>query len=221
MKLRIAIAERRADQLRCQYFIAENYNQRYGIMFSEDVYDLEARIEPYPHRYILGTVDGEIVVAMGLYTHDTYTERYGDVEDDEIMAVLVEAGVGDQYVGFVRHELTKLVVKAGWEGYGLARVLHEAAHADRFMVGDEARPIVITMCALVSFMEHMLAPKGKVKGRFLAPFPRYPIHAAYRSDADPMETRMTIPSLDVPEALRTLQLPVEVELVRRAAPKGR
>ncbi|MCA9300778.1 MAG: hypothetical protein KDA28_17030 [Phycisphaerales bacterium] len=189
-------------------------------MFSEDVYDLDARIEPYPHRYIMGKVDGEIVVAMGLYTHDTYTERFGEVTDDEIRDVLEGAGVGDQYVGFVRHELTKLVVKSGWEGYGLARRLHEAAHADRFMVGDETRPVVITMCALVSFMEHMLAPKGKIKGRFLAPFPRYPVHSAYRSDQDPMETRMTIPSLDVPEALRTLELPIEVELIRRTVREG-
>lgn len=218
MKVRISIAESRADVLRCQYFIAESYNDRYGIMFSEDVYDLEARIEPYPHRYIMGTVEGEIVVAMGMYTHDTYTQRYGEVTDEDIGAVLEQAGVAEAYAGYVTHELTKLVVRRGWGRYGLARLLHEVAHAESFLVGDEPRPVVVTMCALVSFMEHMLAPKGRISARFLAPFPRYPVHAKYRNDQDPMETRMTIPSLDVPDELRQLRLPVEIEL---AAPAGR
>lgn len=217
MKIRISIAERRADVLRCQYFIAEHYNEHYGIMFSEDVYDLDARIEPYPQRYIMGTVNGEIVVAMGLYTRETYSERYGGVTEEEIRAALEAAGVAEAYKGHVKRELTKLVVRRGWEGYGLARLLHETAHSDAFIVGDETRPVLITMCALVSFMDRMLAPRGRIRARFLAPFPRYPVHSAYRSDKDPMETRMTIPSLDVPEDLRSRKLPFELELTGRAA----
>ena len=31
-------------------------------MFSEDMHDLAARIEPYPHRYLMATVDGELAL---------------------------------------------------------------------------------------------------------------------------------------------------------------
>ena len=122
MKLHISIASRRSEVLRCQYFIAEIYNKHYQIMFSEDIHNLEARIEPYPHRYLMGTVNGELVAAVGLYTRDTYVERYGAITDEEIQSQLLMAGVADQYQGAVKRELTKLVVKQGWEGLGLARL---------------------------------------------------------------------------------------------------
>lgn len=220
MKVLISVANRRADVLRCQYFIAENYNQNYAIMFSEDIYDLEARIEPYPHRYIMATVEGELVAAMGLYTRDTYVERYAGVTEEEIAGELARCGVAEQYAGAVKREMTKLVVKDGWTGRGLARLLHDVGHARAFIDADAGGPVVILVCARRSVYNSLFAPRGVVDSHFLAPFPRYPVHSAYRSEADPMETRVTIPAIDVPQELRDLPLPFETELAERATKKG-
>lgn len=215
MKLRISIAERRADVLRCQYFIAETYNKHYGIMFSEDEHDLEARIEPYPQRYLMGTVDGELVAAVGLYTRETYVERYGSITDDELLAMIEEAGVRDAYPTLSKRELTKLVVKEGWEGFGLARLLHTTGHATAFLEADAEAPVVVLVCAKISIIQSLFAPRGRVNSRFLAPFPRYPIHSDYRSDTDTMESRMSIPAVDVPADVRAQSLPIEIELPER------
>lgn len=220
MKFRLSIASRTAEVLRCQYFIAESYNKNFGIMFSEEIHNLEAKIEPYPQRYLMGTIDGELVATLALYTRDTYVERYGQITDEEIEQQLQAAGVADQYQGAVKRELTKLVVKEGWDGHGLARIIHTRAHARAFLEQDTTSPAIVMVCAKVSLLRHMYSPRGVIGSRFLAPFPRYPIHNAYRSDEDPMESRLTIPSLDVPEELRELQFPLEVEIGERPAPKG-
>lgn len=217
MKFHVSIAERRADVLRCQYFIAESYNKNYDIMFSEDIYDLDARIEPYPQRYLMGTVNGELVAALGLYTRDTYVERYGGVTDEEIQAHLVEAGVADQYEGAVKREVTKLVVKEGWQGFGFIRILHLAAHSRQFLDADAAGPVLVLGCAKVSFLRNIFAPRGRIGSHFLAPFPRYPIHSDYRSEKDPMESRLIIPEVDVPPDVRALTLPLDYEVPDRAS----
>lgn len=217
MRLRIAKAERHSEVLRCQYFIAEIYNKHYDIMFSEDIHNLEARIEPYPQRYLMGTVDGELVAALGLYTRDTYVERYGGITDEEIAAQLEEAGVAPHYGTPRKRELTKLVVKEGWEGFGLARHIHRAGMSRAFVEADADRPVVILVCSKISILRAMFAPRGEARARFLAPFPRYPVHAEYRSERDPMESRLTIPEVDVPAEIRDQVLPLEVEIPDRRA----
>ena len=223
MILRISIAKTRAEVLRCQYFIAEIYNKHYQIMFSEDGHDLDARIEPYPQKYLMGTVDGQLVCAVGLYTRNTYVERYGGITDDELQAKLEEAGVSEAYVGATRRELTKLVVRDGWESYGLARTILNAAHSRVFCEGDwdnDGRPVLLLICATMSILDRFFAPKGPVRARYLAPFPRYPIHSEYRSEKDPMQSRLIIPDVDIPAALRELALPVELEITARAPKVG-
>ena len=215
MKLRISVAERQADVLRCQYFIAEIYNRRYQIMFSEEVHDLEARIEPYPQRYLMGTVDGELVATLGLYTRNTYVERYGDVTEDDIHAELERAGALEQYAAHTLRELTKLVVADAWEGRGLVALMQRAAHADAFMEREAAAPVLVLVCGKVSLFKHLFYPRTEVRSRFLAPFPRYPMHAAYRTEADPMESRLIIPSVDVPREMREQTLPLEFEIPER------
>lgn len=212
MKFRIRVAESRGDVLRCQYLIAELYNRNYQIMFSEEIHDLEARIEPYPHRYLMGTIDGELVAALGLYTSNTYVERYGGITEAEIAEHLARSGVLESYTGYVRRELTKLVVHPRWEGRGLARLIHTTGHAAAFAEEGEDRPVLIMACGKVSVLSHLFSPKGKVTARWLAPFPRYPVHAAYRSETDGMESRLIIPAVDVPPEVRELQLPLEIEL---------
>ncbi|MBK9366252.1 MAG: hypothetical protein IPO67_22990 [Deltaproteobacteria bacterium] len=223
MILRISIAKTRAEVLRCQYFIAEIYNRHYQIMFSEDGHDLDARIEPYPQKYLMGTVDGLLVCAFGLYTRNTYVERYGGLTDEEVLGQLEEAGVADRYVGATRRELTKLVVRDGWESFGLARMILNAAHSRMFCEGDwdgDGRPVLLLICGKVSIIERFWAPKGPVRARYLAPFPRYPVHSEYRSEKDPMQSRLIIPDVDIPAALRELTLPVELEITARAPKVG-
>lgn len=223
MILRIAIAKTRAEVLRCQYFIAEIYNKHYQIMFSEDGHDLDARIEPYPQRYLMGTVDGLLVCAFALYTRNTYVERYGGVTDEEIQAQLEAAGVADRYAGATRRELTKLVVREGWESFGLARTILHAAHSRMFYEGgadDPDRPVLLLICGKVSIIERFWAPKGPVRARYLAPFPRYPVHSEYRSDKDPMQSRLIIPEVDIPASIREQSLPVELEITARSPKAG-
>ncbi|MCB9741015.1 MAG: hypothetical protein H6741_17090 [Alphaproteobacteria bacterium] len=212
MELTLSVARRHAELLRCQYFIAESYNRHYGIMFSEDMHDLAARIEPYPHRYLMATVDGELVGALGLYERETYVERYGAITRADIDAQLEAAGVQETYAQAPLRELTKLVVKAGWERRGLARLLHERSHSPDFIRLGVDGPVLLAVCGKISFLDHMFAPGGRIGSRFMAPFPRYPIHEAYRRDSDPMESRLIIPELDVPEALLATRLPLTLTL---------
>ncbi|MCK6521351.1 hypothetical protein L6R49_07905 [Myxococcota bacterium] len=219
MLLKISIAKTRAEVLRCQYFIAETYNRRYQIMFSEDSHDLDARIEPYPQKYLMGTVDGLIVCAFALYTRDTYVERYGGITDDEVQAELVASGVVDRYVNATRREITKLVVREGWESFGLARHIFHAALSRGFCEGDwdaDGRPVLLLVCATVSILDRFFAPKGPVHSHYLAPFPRYPIHSEYRSEHDPMQSRLIIPEVDIPPEIRELTLPAVFELPARS-----
>ncbi|MCB9796158.1 MAG: hypothetical protein H6741_25965 [Alphaproteobacteria bacterium] len=212
MRVELSVAERQSDVLRCQYFIAEIYNRHYDILFSEDMHDLEARIEPYPHRYLMARVEGELVAALGLYERDTYVQRYGGVLSEEIDAQLEAAGVAERYAGWVQRELTKMVVKPGWGSLGLARAVHEISHSPDFMSAGTDAPVLLTVCGKVSFLDRMFQPRGRIGSRFLAPFPRYPMHDAYRSSEDPMESRLIIPALDVPRDLLEARLPREVEL---------
>lgn len=212
MKLRISVAQRQAEVLRCQYFIAEIYNRRYQIMFSEEIHDLESRIEPYPQRYLMGTVNGEIVATLALYTQNTYVERYGGITPEEIRAQLEEAGVSEQYATYSTRELTKLVVADGWNHHGLAHRIHDASYAEAFMESDAEAPVLIFCCGRRKLLSHMFAPRGRVRSRIMAPFPRYAIHSRYRKEDDPMESHLTIPAVDVPDDLRRQVLPIEVEL---------
>lgn len=213
MRVRISVAERQADILRCQYFIAELYNKHFEIMFSEDMHDLGARIEPYPHRYLMAVgPEQELVGVIGLYVRETYVERYGEITAEDIDTLLAEAGQQEQYRDASVRELTKLVVRPDLYKLGLARALHEIAHCPDFLRWRADGPVLLTFCAKVSLIRSMLVPVGRISSRFLAPFPRYPIHDEYSSNDDPMESHLVIPELDVPQDLLQLHLPVELEL---------
>ena len=218
MKFTISVATRRADVLRCQYFIAETYHRRYGIMFSEDLHDIEARIEPYPHRYLVGSVDGELVATLGLYERDTYVARYGGITDEDIAARLAETGMTERYAGATWRELTKLVVRDDWAGHQIARQMVHAGHSRAFTEMGTTVPVLLMACGRPSLFNAIYAPRGAIRSSYLAPFPRYPVHAAYRRDDDPMESRLIIPEVDVPEEIRALEFPLVIEVPEATAP---
>ncbi len=99
----------------------------------------------------------------------------------------------------------------------------DAAHCRGFCEGDwdnDGRPVLLLICATMSILDRFFAPKGPVRARYLAPFPRYPIHSEYRSEKDPMQSRLIIPETDIPSELRALTLPVELEISARAPKVG-
>ncbi len=75
MKTRVRIAETSQDVVRCQELIALVYRD-YGVTFSSDTYDLERKVERWPHQFIMATIDDQVVAAVGLYTRDTYVEHF-------------------------------------------------------------------------------------------------------------------------------------------------
>jgi hypothetical protein len=204
LAIEIRMARRQSEVLACQYLIAEVYNRYYDIVFSKDNVDLNAKIEPYPHRYVMGLIDGQLVAAAGLYTNHTYVERYGAVTDQDIARVLQDAGVPDR-LHRPRREYTKLVVHRDWEGYGIGRFFFAVTHSRDFVVGDGEVPLLLS-CAKHS-VYHGLYDFVGVRTRLLKPFPIYKVHERYRSDDDPMDSRLVLPDIDIDPRWYNCRLP--------------
>lgn len=211
MKLQVRLAETHADILRCQYAIAEVYNREYEVVFSTDHYDLEAKIEPWPHRYLM-LLDGDtLAAAVGLYLRETYVERFGGITRDDIERVLREAGAADRYDARELREVTKLVVTRPYRGRGLSPIALGCAHSTGFMQHASTPPPLVVFCAKRSIMRSVYGAAG-LQHRLLKPFPLYKVHELYRSEDDPMESRLMIPDLDVPARWYNLTLPAVLEV---------
>ena len=211
MKVRLRIARSSADVLSCQRLIAEVYHRAYGVVFSDDIYDLDAKIEPWPHRYLMAHSGDDLAVVCGMYLDHTYVERFGLVSDAEIAAQLEEAGMQRRYDPRVRRELTKLVVAPPWRKHHLSPAILAAAHSRHFMDVDAARPPLLTFCCVRSIAEGIVTRHG-IRARRIKPFPSYKVHEHYRSDSNPMDSYLVIPDVDVPAAYRDLRIPGEYTL---------
>ena len=216
MKMLLRRAESRGDVLRCRQLIAEVYNRDYEVVFSEDRYDLEGKVEPWPHRYLMGFCGRVLVAACGLYTRDTYVERFGQVTDDDLRCLLEQAGVAEGYDVTSRREFTKMSVRHEWRGHGIAGWLTGAAHSKHFTEVETDRAIMV-FCAKLSIIDNIFHRAG-LRTRTIKEFPFYKIHELYRSPSDPMESRMIIPRLDIPQRWYELELPGEYELDRLPRP---
>jgi len=214
-RLLVRLAESRADVLRCQRLIASIYNKEYQVVFSETSYDLEAKIEPWPHRYIMGLIDDELVCAAGLYTHSTYVERFGQITPAEFQAVIDDAAAAPRYDASRMVEYTKLVVREDMRGHGLGRPFIATCMSKSFLQAgsSEDQPAVLVMCAKVSIITHIFEPSG-MRARRIKPFPIYRIHELYSSPADPMFSTMMIPELDLPHSYH-IELPHTVVIAPR------
>lgn len=216
MKLMLRRAESRGDILRCRQLIAEVYNRDYEVVFSENEYDLAAKVEPWPHRFLMALSAGELVAACGLYMRDTYVERFGQVSDTDFREVLRDAGVGDSYDVTRRREFTKMSVRHSWRGRGIAPFLTGAGHSRNFTEVDADRAIMV-FCAKRSIIDNIFHRAG-LHTRTIKPFPVYKVHELYRTPTDPMESRLILPRLDVPERWYELSLPGEYEVERIPRP---
>jgi hypothetical protein len=208
VKVRLRVARSSADVLSCQRLIAEVYNRHYGVVFSDDIYDLDAKIEPWPHRYLMAFSGEELAVVCGIYLHHTYVERFGLVSDADIAAELEQAGVQRSYDPRVRRELTKLVVAPPWRKLHLSPAVLAAAHSRHFADLDAPRAPLLTFCCVRSIAEGIVTRHG-IRARRLKPFPSYKVHELYRSETNPMDSYLVIPELDVPAAYRDLPIPGE------------
>lgn len=212
MKLLLRRAESRSDILRCRQLIAEVYNRDYEVVFSEDRYDLEAKIEPWPHRFLMALCGDELVAACGLYTRNTYVERFGQVTDSELRCLLDAAGAAEDYDPTCRREFTKMSVHHSWRGQGIAPWLTGAAHSRAFTNVESDRAIMV-FCAKLSIIDNIFHRAG-LHTRTIKAFPFYKVHELYRTPNDPMESRLIIPKLDIPARWYDLALPGEYELER-------
>ncbi len=210
MKVRFEIARESADVLRCRQLVAEIYNAQYGVVFSEDVYDLEAKIEPWPHRFLMASAGGSLAGACGLYMRNTYVERFGLVTDAEVTAALRDAGVEGRYDPANRREVTKVVVARQFLNGKLYPTLNAFALARAFLDMESERPPLVTCCVTRS-VRRLIARQG-IRLRRLKPFPVYKMHEAYRSESNPMDSYLVIPELDVPASFRDLAIPAEYDL---------
>lgn len=210
MKAQLRIATRQADVLRCRAVIASVYSGEYGVVFSSKHFDLDAKIEPWPHRYVMVEIGGELVATSGLYLHDTYVERYGDVSDAEFATALQSAGAMEYRVS-ARREITKFVVAPPWRGRGMTRTLARAAFSRDFLQIDARVPHMLVMCARHTIWENVFHGIG-IRTRVLKPFPFYKVHEKYRSPEDPMDSRLIIPDRDIPPEIYGASLPRELDL---------
>jgi len=210
MRFEVRMARSREDVARCQYAIAEVYNRQYGVVFSEDRSDLEAKIEPWPHRFLMVLHDGDLAATVGLYLRNTYVERYGQVERADFESTLGDENITDVYdVGRLR-EITKLVVKPEYRGQNLSRFTIGCGHSRYFCQTEADAPYLITFCGKRSIATHIYEPTG-LTPRCVKPFPVYKVHELYRSPEDPMDSYLLVPEADIPPRWYGLELPGEYE----------
>ena len=79
-----------------------------------------------------------------------------------------------------------------------------------FLHIDAEAPNVIIACAKVSIFRALHDSLG-IRTRLIKAFPYYQVHSMYRSDSDPMETRLVIPELDIPSEIYDRKLPSSCE----------
>jgi hypothetical protein len=220
MKMRLTVAESEAEVLRCKQLIASVYNRQYGVVFSREGHDLDAKVEPWPHRYLMAVSGEALAATFGLYVRDTYVERFGGIHPEEIEETVALAAPGGEYAGAPRRELTKLVVAPPWRTLGLSPAMYAAAHSRAFLDADLQRPPIVLTCMKRSIHGRVVERLG-IRARHLKTFPVYKVHEQYRSPRDPMDSYLTLPDHDVPPVFRDLVLPGHYDLVRiteRGAP---
>jgi hypothetical protein len=210
VNVEVRIAQTREDVGLCQYAIAEVYNREYEVVFSEDRHDLEAKIEPWPHRYLMVLHDGTLAATVGLYLRNTYVERFGQVTRDEFLRALGHPDTVEQYDVSRLREITKLVVKPEFRGQNLARFTLGAGHSRAFCQTASDAPHLVTFCSKRSIVSHVYEPAG-LNRRLIKPFPMYKVHELYRSPEDPMDSYLMVPEADIPPRWYGLELPGRYE----------
>ena len=208
-KMVVAPASRLEDVEACRTLVSEVYSARYGVTFTADLPDPHRKLEPWPDRWVAARVGGELVAAAGVYEQTTYVERFGGVTRSQIAELASDCGALGHERSVV--EYTRLVVAPGWEGRGLGSTFLAVTHSRGFLAtGGGATPLILA-CGKLSVFGSIYERAG-IRSRTIAPFPEYASHDRYRSSADPMESRLIIPELDLDPIVHALQLPLSLDL---------
>lgn len=213
--VQVARIDRRGDLRRARALVEQIYGERYGVRFTDGEADPNQRLEPWPDRFVMAQFEGRIVAVAGLYTGTTYAERFGGLTRADLQAAVAAAGIDPRGREFV--EYGRLTVVPGWEGIG--PIFLTVTHSRGFLAPEGGKTPIVVSCAKLSVFR--LCERARIKTRTLGSFPSYPSHDRYRSPTDPMETRITIPELDLDPLMHALQLPLQLDLaihgVRRVA----
>ena len=211
--LDLRIAHSIKDRVHCKYLIASIYNAKYGIFFSKEMANPNARVEPWPHEFLMAFIDGQLAACAGIYIRSTYVDRFGNVAPQEFQSVLDAALCSDQYTIENKCELTKLVVHPAYQRLGIDVFFGGAIHSKDFVNLKRAGDLdnfsgdrIIVNCARRKMYDYFYGPLG-IHTRKVKDFPRYAAHQKYSSADDPMETHMIIPHLDIPPKWLNLAIP--------------
>lgn len=194
LRVEVRLARSRSDIEACQQLMAETYLRAYGVVLTYGEVEPDGGVERFPDRYVMGLVGDELVASAGLYVHETYVERYGHLQSEEIARVTRAAGIEGGELR-PRVEYTKAVVDPRWGRRGIGRHFIGATHSRAFLAVDGADPLVLC-CGKLSVFRNLYEPVG-LHTRTIKAFPLYRNHARYRTPNDPMESRLSIPELDI------------------------
>lgn len=198
----------------CKLLITQTYFDQFGIQFSDNNADPIKKIELFPHHYLMGLVEDEVIAVMGLYLHSTNPERYANVTVQDIQKLLVEAGAESRYSGENNRELSKFVVKDKWQRYGVGKHLIGISHSKDFIHFDGFQDSLVLSCANQPIYKKFTDPLG-IQTRMIKAVPFHKILEFYFSGDELMECRLTIPDIDIPAHLYNLNLPIKIQISDR------
>ncbi len=115
-------------------------------------------------------------------------------------------------------EITKIVVHPDHRGRGLGRLITGCACSEAFLQRGADVPQLILVCAKHSVWHGVFGAAG-ISNRILSDFPIYKIHDLYRTARDPMDSRLIIPDLDIPDYWYDLSLPTELDVEGPGLPR--
>lgn len=201
--IEVRIAETPDQVEACKELAYEVYLRQYGVRLTDSQINPLGYRERFPDRFVMGYVGGRFAVCAGLYVGETYAQTFGRLTDAHILPVLDEAGCPEA-ISRVRVEYTKLVIKPEFAGRGIGRRFLGMTHSRHFLSVDGELPLLL-LCGRRSMFQ--LFHSVGIRTRTLRPFPWYRNHERYRSSADPMESRLVIPELDIEKRWFELSYP--------------
>lgn len=196
MRFQIREAESPADVERCRALAARTHGLAPGL----------APAEGWPDRWLMGIGEGRLVATVGLAGREGCVHHFCDVHSFSLAAALRTAGARDLV------ELRMLSVDAALRGYRFGRMLGAAAYSRAFLAPSSRGVAVLQLgrAALFQAVERVLGVRTRRVG-------------SEGRGSRARELRLLLLEDDVPEDLRELPLPWEVNgpsRVARGASRG-
>jgi len=192
VRFQIQEAQSLADVERCRALAARTHGLAPGVTPAEG----------WPDRWLMGIGEGRLVATVGLAGREGCVHHFCDVHSFSLAAALRAAGARDLV------ELRMLSVDAALRGYSFARMLGAAAYSRAFLAPTSAGVAVLQLAR---------APLFQAVERVLGVHTRKVGSEGRGTRA--RELRLLLLEDDVPEDLRELPLPWEINGPSRS-PRG-